>query len=172
MRLRTPVARVVASGIRLEEQRSSLLEGNQHHRRPKRTHLCVLRVDLRDVRESSRQDVDRHLVAELVLEVGSLAARSLHLRVAVGDDARDGAADRLGDAEQAGHGTGIQQLVWYLLLANDDRILGSTHADRRHACLTDRLEGVLHLVQPAFRGKDGDVPVEACASAARHGGKE
>lgn len=49
-----------------------------------RSHLGVLRVDLRDVGDPLAQHVHRDLVTVLVLPVGRLVASSLHLRSTVG----------------------------------------------------------------------------------------
>ena len=125
-------------------------------------------VYLRDVTESPAQHVNGDLVSILVFPVGCLVPGPLHLGPAVRHHAGHHAPDVIGQLVQVGHGGGVKELVRDLLEGGCACGVHTLDGHRGGSTLVDGLEGILDLVQPAFRGEDGNMTVKTGTASSGH----
>mmetsp|Transcript_78653 Transcript_78653/g.228268 ORF Transcript_78653/g.228268 Transcript_78653/m.228268 type:complete len:241 (-) Transcript_78653:48-770(-) len=163
------VAHVHPGRVNLVQRRSGLvIDAVQHRVHAVGTHVGVLRVHLADVRDLQREEMDRNLVAVLVLELRRDFAGAVYQRASVGSHSRHEAPDVGRDVVQVCDEVLVHELVGDLLLRHAHNAVVPPQGHRSHILiLLHRLVCVLDLMQPALRREDCDVAV--VAGSPRHG---
>eukprot|EP00166_Cyanidium_caldarium_P000194 ctg_1068.g435 len=93
----------------------------------------------------------------------------MHLRLGVGRPAHTHHPVRVRHPVRAAHRLGVDELIRHLTLHRRTHTRLATHRHRRHPRQLDRLESVLHLVEPALGREDGDVAIVPGTASPVHG---
>mmetsp|Transcript_14819 Transcript_14819/g.31535 ORF Transcript_14819/g.31535 Transcript_14819/m.31535 type:complete len:239 (-) Transcript_14819:68-784(-) len=138
----------------------------QHHRQ--RTHARTLSIHLSNVRHTLRQHGGRDRIPVFEFKVGGLISHPLHGRMAVGCHARGEDTDFGRHVVHMANAGGNNEAVGDLALGDNDGGISATEGDASQARGGgSSLEGVLHLIETALGGEDGDVVV--IVTVAGHG---
>jgi hypothetical protein len=149
----------VSCAVHFEDNRTFLIVDTDKYRNDgQRAHTRCLCIDLGQIRHALGQD--RHRTRESVIKrpLASFVTSSLNEAFAVCHCSSHADAHFLGELKQVRDRVRVHESIGDFLLRHDSGGVFSSHSDYREARISG-LEAVLHLVETALRGKDGNVVI-------------